>query len=154
MKRLINTVLAGLFTITGLAAAPALAEGAKQKVVYHINYDDPKQEASALRNVQNHINAVGAENLDLKVVLHGDGLQFAGAHTDEGEALLHCGLRRHRDLRAPRPADQAVGRRPVAGRGGDPTPGLGDAVELAHRRTAAPGDDVLPERARQRRAAC
>ena len=46
----------------------------KQKVVYHINYDDPKKQAGALRNVQNHINAVGAENLDLKIVLHGNGL--------------------------------------------------------------------------------
>jgi intracellular sulfur oxidation DsrE/DsrF family protein len=46
----------------------------KQKVVYHINYDDPKAQAGALRNIQNHINAVGAENLDLKVVLHGNGL--------------------------------------------------------------------------------
>ncbi len=45
-----------------------------QKVVYHINYDDPKAQAGALRNVQNHINAVGAENLDLKIVLHGKGL--------------------------------------------------------------------------------
>jgi hypothetical protein len=26
-----------------------------------------------MRNVQNHINAVGAENLDLKVVVHGNG---------------------------------------------------------------------------------
>jgi len=46
----------------------------KQKVVYHINYDNPKQHAGALRNIQNHINAVGAENLELKVVLHGNGL--------------------------------------------------------------------------------
>jgi hypothetical protein len=46
----------------------------KQKVVYHINYDNPKQQTGALRNVQNHINAVGAENLDLKIVLHGNGL--------------------------------------------------------------------------------
>ena len=46
----------------------------KQKVVYHINYDNPKKQAGALRNIQNHINAVGAENLDLKVVLHGNGL--------------------------------------------------------------------------------
>ena len=46
----------------------------KQRVVYHINYDNPKQQAGALRNIQNHINAVGAENLDLKVVLHGNGL--------------------------------------------------------------------------------
>lgn len=46
----------------------------KQKVVYHINYDNPKKQAGALRNIQNHINAVGAENLELKVVLHGNGL--------------------------------------------------------------------------------
>ena len=46
----------------------------KQKVVYHINYDNPKKQSGALRNIQNHINAVGAENLDLKVVLHGNGL--------------------------------------------------------------------------------
>ena len=29
-----------------------------------------------MRNIQNHINAVGAENLDLKVVLHGKGLSL------------------------------------------------------------------------------
>lgn len=48
----------------------------KQKVVYHINYDDAKAQAGALRNIQNHINAVGAENLDLKVVMHGKGLSL------------------------------------------------------------------------------
>ncbi len=48
----------------------------KQKVVYHINYDNPKAQAGALRNIQNHINAVGSENLDLKVVLHGKGLSL------------------------------------------------------------------------------
>ena len=37
-------------------------------------HDNPKHQAGALRNIQNHINAVGAENLDLKVVLHGNGL--------------------------------------------------------------------------------
>ena len=73
MKRLITNALAALFAL-GLTSGPALAEGEKQKVVYHVNYDDPKQEAGALRNIQNHINAVGAENLDLKVVLHGNGL--------------------------------------------------------------------------------
>ena len=57
------------------ATATKATEGyGKQKVVYHINYDNPKQQAGALRNIQNHINAVGAENLDLKVVLHGNGL--------------------------------------------------------------------------------
>ena len=27
-----------------------------------------------MRNIQNHINAVGAKNLDLKVVVHGNGI--------------------------------------------------------------------------------
>lgn len=60
------------FLFSGFVAAD---EGyGKQKVVYHINYDNPKAQAGALRNIQNHINAVGSENLDLKVVLHGNGL--------------------------------------------------------------------------------
>lgn len=47
-----------------------------QKVVYHINYDDPKKQAGTLRNIQNHINAVGAENMDVKVIIHGHGLSL------------------------------------------------------------------------------
>jgi intracellular sulfur oxidation DsrE/DsrF family protein len=73
MQRFMKSLLAGLFLL-GIGSAPALAEGEKQKVVYHINDDDPKHQTAALRNIQNHINAVGAENLDLKVVMHGDGL--------------------------------------------------------------------------------
>lgn len=85
MQRFMNSLLAVLFLL-GIGSVPALAEGEKQKVVYHVNYDDPKHQAAALRNIQNHINAVGAENLDLKVVMHGDGLALllypdAMAHT-------------------------------------------------------------------------
>ena len=50
---------------------------ASRKVVYHINYPggpDDKKYKGALRNIQNHINAVGVENLDLKVVMHGNGV--------------------------------------------------------------------------------
>jgi uncharacterized protein len=58
-----------------LATGQALAEGyGKQKVVYHINYDDPNMQGGALTNIQNHIDAVGAENMEIKVVLHGNGL--------------------------------------------------------------------------------
>jgi intracellular sulfur oxidation DsrE/DsrF family protein len=51
----------------------------KQKVVYHINYnggEGSKAHLGAMRNIQNHINAVGAENIDVKVVLHGNGLSL------------------------------------------------------------------------------
>ena len=72
-------LLSGLL-LTGLLAlgtATAAAEDSgygKQKVVYHVNYYSPKEQTAALRNVQNHINAVGAENLELRVVLHGNGV--------------------------------------------------------------------------------
>lgn len=74
-----NLMAAFMMSICMLMMTTAAQAGdryGKQKVVYHINYDNPKKQAGALRNIQNHINAVGAENLDLKVVLHGHGLSL------------------------------------------------------------------------------
>jgi hypothetical protein len=71
-KLFIATLLISSYWMSGSTIAGEYY--GKQKVVYHINYDDPKKQSGALRNIQNHINAVGAENLDLKVVLHGNGL--------------------------------------------------------------------------------
>ncbi len=79
MKKLKTQILAVFFISTCLliiTAANANERYNKQKVVYHINYDNPKKQVGALRNIQNHINAVGAENLDVKVVLHGHGLSL------------------------------------------------------------------------------
>ena len=79
-------VLFVCLTMLGTSQSMANERYGKQKVVYHINYDNPKAQAGALRNIQNHINAVGSENLELKVVLHGKGLTLllepdAVAHT-------------------------------------------------------------------------
>ena len=71
-----NWFLTALVALTMVFSGAALADYGKQKVVYHINYDNPKQQAGALRNIQNHINAVGKENLDFKVVMHGKGLSL------------------------------------------------------------------------------
>lgn len=78
VKRVSGIVGAVLIGLAVQFSNAALAESGygKQKVVYHINYDNPKKQAGALRNVQNHINAVGAENLDFKVVMHGKGLSL------------------------------------------------------------------------------
>ena len=73
--QIISAFLMGLCLLMTVTAHANERYG-KQKVVYHINYDDPKTQAGALGNIQNHINAVGAENLDLKVVLHGNGLSL------------------------------------------------------------------------------
>ncbi|MEQ8824177.1 MAG: DsrE family protein [Filomicrobium sp.] len=58
----------------------------KQKVVYHINYpggEGGKKYFGALRNIQNHINAVGKENLEVKVVMHGNGLGLLAQAKDD-----------------------------------------------------------------------
>ena len=60
-------------------AVPGLATAASDdvtRVVYHVNSGETALHLNALRNVQNHINAVGAENLDIKVVMHGGGLNL------------------------------------------------------------------------------
>jgi len=75
MKRLILFISVLLLALP-LASNVIAADYGKQKVIYHINYDNPKQQAGALRNIQNHINAVGAENLEVRVVLHGNGLSL------------------------------------------------------------------------------
>ncbi len=75
MRKFLPLALLGLLTLG--AAGCATTEGyGKQKVVYHVNQDDPKVLNAALGNVQNHINAVGKDNLDLKVVMHGNGLDL------------------------------------------------------------------------------
>ena len=77
MKNLIVSLMAAALVLgVGTAGAGESTGYGKQKVVYHINYDDPKQQKGALRNIQNHINAVGKENLDLRVVMHGNGLSL------------------------------------------------------------------------------
>ena len=72
IKHLTKIALLGMGLILAMWST-ALGYG-KQKVVYHINGDNPQQNRGALVNIQNHINAVGAENLDIRVVMHGNGL--------------------------------------------------------------------------------
>jgi len=76
MKKLIALSVMALLSL-GLGAGAAYAEDyGKQKVVYHVNVDDEKLLKATLGNIQNHINAVGKENIDLRVVMHGPGVQL------------------------------------------------------------------------------
>lgn len=77
IQKLLSTVLASAILLFGLTQVSQAANGyGQQKVVYHINYDDAKKQSSTLRNIQNHINAVGSDNLDIRVVMHGNGLSL------------------------------------------------------------------------------
>lgn len=92
MTRLMQTTLQFLAVAILFAASVATGNAneryGQQKVVYHINYnggEDDKAYRGAMRNIQNHINAVGAENIDVKVVLHGNGVSLLkAAKTNEG----------------------------------------------------------------------
>jgi intracellular sulfur oxidation DsrE/DsrF family protein len=84
MTRIGTMVLAAMVAAAGTAAAADDYFG-QQKVVYHINYDggeDGNGYRPAMTNIQNHIDAVGMDNLEVKVVLHGDGLNLLRAALD------------------------------------------------------------------------
>ena len=70
--------LCGMFGAATLAQAQE-AKATKHKVVYHLNSaggDQGKFYEAAMTNVQNHISAIGADKIDLKVVMHGLGLDL------------------------------------------------------------------------------
>jgi uncharacterized protein len=81
-------VLAAAAIGTAMAAAPALADTdryGEQKVVYHINYaggESGDVYRLAMTNIQNHIDAVGMDNIEVQVVLHGDGVDLLRAAVD------------------------------------------------------------------------
>jgi len=64
-----------LLALSAVAAAedarPAKNGYMQQKVVYHVNNLDTA--FGALRNVKNHLNAVGDENIEVVVVTHSSG---------------------------------------------------------------------------------
>ncbi len=74
-----GAALAALLLVTSMAYAgddrqPAENGYHTQKVVYHIN--DAEGAGAALRNVANHLNAVGEKNVEIIVVTHGKGIDF------------------------------------------------------------------------------
>jgi intracellular sulfur oxidation DsrE/DsrF family protein len=69
-------LLVASLVLTATAHAVDITKPAKngyhqQKVVYHI--DDIAMAGAALRNVKNHLNALGDENADIIVVTHSSG---------------------------------------------------------------------------------
>lgn len=68
--------MAGMTGMTGMSGTTQASRYGKQKVVYHINAYGGKDQEAALRNIQNHINAVGAENIEVAIVMHGNGVSL------------------------------------------------------------------------------
>jgi intracellular sulfur oxidation DsrE/DsrF family protein len=78
LGKILATILLPVAMVLSVAlGADANERYGTQKVVYHINYpggEGDKAYLGAMRNIQNHINAVGKENMEIKVVLHGNGI--------------------------------------------------------------------------------
>jgi uncharacterized protein len=81
MRKLLTLTILAILTL-GTGCATLFGQD-KQKVVYHINFNDEKQLNAALGNVKNHINAIGKDKIDVKVVMHGNGVDLLKtANTD------------------------------------------------------------------------
>lgn len=77
-------------------ATPAInaAEYQPQKVVYHINYDDPKRLSATFANMNNHIGELGEDNVEIKAVVHGPAIKyFMAASEDEAKQTTLDSLR-------------------------------------------------------------
>lgn len=78
-----STMLLALSFVFAGTAAHANSGYAKQKVVYHVNYNDAKRSIGAMRNAQNHINALGDGNYEIQFVLHGNGVELLRSVVNE-----------------------------------------------------------------------
>ena len=95
MTQLLAVLGAAILLIAGPAAAQDAGYDA-QKVVYHINSDGQSGTSyrAAMGNIQNHINAVGSDNIEVEVVMHGDGLGLLmAAKEDDGLQTRIGGLK-------------------------------------------------------------
>ena len=81
------------------SAGPTFANTsyAKQTIVQHVNYFDVKRSIGARRNAQNHINALGQGNHEVRFVLHGNEVELLRKATQESpDAADHIdSLRSH-----------------------------------------------------------
>lgn len=67
---------------------------APQKVIYHINYSDISRIGATFGNINNHIEAVGEDHIDLKVMIHGAALDYLiAATTDSAKQIALDSLR-------------------------------------------------------------
>ncbi len=74
LKSVFLFLIAVLISFSGVAAVNAGSANngyEKQKVVYHVN--NIHTAMGALRNVKNHLNAVGDKNIEIIVVTHSSG---------------------------------------------------------------------------------
>ena len=65
-----------------------------QKVVYHMNYHDESRIAETMTNISNHLQSLGEDHIDIKVVVHGRAIEyFMDAVENQGKQITIDSLR-------------------------------------------------------------
>lgn len=77
-----------LLSLSGIGVAAGQDDTVS--VVYHLNSGDTERQLIAMGEVQNHIDALGATNLDIRFVIHGRGLGLLSAAP--GNADIRAGI--------------------------------------------------------------
>lgn len=91
---LVAALAAPAFTPTAFAPTAFAGDYADQKVVYHNSGGDEGYFTRLLGNISNHIEAVGADHVEIVVVDHGNGLDlFETMENDPKIAKRVAGLR-------------------------------------------------------------
>ena len=87
------TILFISLALSNLANAEAIVY-TPQKVVYHVNYKDQSRINATFGNISNHIEALGEDNIEIKVMIHGPALEyFIEASDDDGKQITIDNLR-------------------------------------------------------------
>jgi intracellular sulfur oxidation DsrE/DsrF family protein len=88
-KNLLCLIFSCLVTMCALAQ-----DYEPQKVVYHVNYGETSRINATFNNMTNHLDAVGEDAIDLKVVVHGPALEyFIEANNDLDKQIALDSLR-------------------------------------------------------------
>lgn len=75
MHKALTVAFITLLTL-GMGANIAQAADKQHKAVYHLNSKEIETQKDVLRNVSNHIEAIGADKLDLRIVMHAGGVSM------------------------------------------------------------------------------
>ena len=109
MKQIMQRWTALALIVFGLAAFGAntalaqAAKAARAKVVFQVSDNDPAKWNLALNNARNVQQDLGAENVDLEVVVYGPGIGMLKKDSAVGKRVADalqskrqgCGLRKH-----------------------------------------------------------
>ncbi|BBB28829.1 DsrE family protein [Neptunomonas japonica] len=69
-----------------------------QKVVYHMNYHDESRIAETMTNISNHLQSLGEDHIDVKVVVHGRAIEYFMDAVENQEKQISIDSLRLRDV--------------------------------------------------------